>query len=96
MQTSYPFGIFSGIKRFMQYISNISHLDKKIQAIIHHRIEIIKFFDEYGKETTKKAFKVGRSTIFNWKSKLLKSGGKLSSLALWYCKLNCVNLLKIV
>jgi transposase InsO family protein len=81
MQTTYPFGVFSGIKRFMQYISDIAHLDKKVRTVIQRRIEIIEFFDEYGKETTRKAFKVGRSTIFNWKSNLKTSGGKLSSLA---------------
>jgi len=81
MEIIYPIGIFSGIKRFMQYISDIAHLDKKIQAVIRHRIEIIEFFDGYGIEATKKAFKVGRSTVFNWKNNLKTSGGKLSSLA---------------
>ena len=73
-------GIFSGIKRFMQYISDIAHLDKHIQELINQRIKTLEFFDEYGKEATRKAFEVGRSTIYLWKGKLTKSGGKLSSL----------------
>ena len=64
----------------MQYISNITHLDKNIQEVIWQRIKTLEFFDEFGKEATRKAFKVGRSTIYLWKGKLVKSGGKLSSL----------------
>ena len=70
-----------GYRRLMQYISNISHLDKKVQVIIKERIKIIEFFDEFGLAATRKAFETGRSTIFNWKSNLKQSGGKLSSLA---------------
>jgi len=81
MKLLFPMGSFTGIKRFMQYISNISHLEKKTQEVVFKRIEIIEFFDEYGKEATKKAFKVGRSAVYDWKSKLNKSSGKLSSLA---------------
>lgn len=71
----------SGYRRLMKYILNIAHLDKKIQQVIYHRIEVIEFFNEFGLPATKKAFKVGKSTIFLWKQKLKESGGKLSSLA---------------
>jgi len=70
-----------GYRRLMQYISNIAHLDKKTQTVIKKRIRTLEFFDEFGLAATKKAFEIGRSTIFNWKSNLEKSGGKLSSLA---------------
>lgn len=70
-----------GYRRLMKYISNIAHLNKGIQETIYHRIKVIEFFDEFGLDASKKAFKVGRSTIFSWKQKLDKSGGKLSSLA---------------
>ncbi len=69
-----------GYRRLMQYISNITHLDKKIQEVIWQRVKVIEFFNEFGKEATKKAFKVGLSTVYLWKSKLTKSGGKLLSL----------------
>lgn len=70
-----------GYRRLMQYISNITHLDKRTQMIIKERIRTLEFFDEFGLAATKKAFEIGRSTLFNWKSNLNKSGGKLSSLA---------------
>lgn len=70
-----------GYRRLMQYISNISHLDKKIREVIERRIKILEFFDEFGLLATQKAFETGRSTIYLWKSNLKQSGGKLSSLA---------------
>ena len=81
MQQIYLESVFKrGYRHLMKYISNIAHLDKKIQAIIFRRIEIIEFFDKFGADPTKQAFKVSRSTVYGWKSKLKKSGGKLSSL----------------
>lgn len=64
----------------MQYVQDIARMDKRTQELINQRIKVVEFFDEFGKEATKKAFKVGRSTIYLWKGKLTKSGGKLSSL----------------
>jgi len=69
-----------GYKRLMNYISDIAHLAVSVQTEIKRRVEVIEFFDEFGLSATKKAFKVGRSTIYLWKGKLTKSGGKLSSL----------------
>lgn len=81
MKLIFPMGAFTGIKRLMQYIGNIPHLDKKIRDAIQRRVSIIEFFDEYGKDATKKAFNTSRSTVYSWKKSLTKSGGKLSSLA---------------
>ncbi len=69
----------SGYSRFMKYINNI--LDHPKREIIEKRLEIIKFCDEFGIEATKKAFGKGRSTIYLWKHKIKKDGGKLSALA---------------
>jgi putative transposase len=69
-----------GYRHLMKYISNIAHLDKRTQSIIYERIKIIEFYDEYGKDATKKAFSKSRSTVLDWKSKLKRSGGKLLSL----------------
>ncbi len=69
----------NGYSRFMKYIKNI--LDHPQKETIEQRLEIIKFFDDYGAEATKRAFGKSRSTIFLWKQKLKKSGGKLSALA---------------
>lgn len=64
---------------FMNYV--VDYLDHYQRTAIEQRLEILKFFDEFGLEATKKAFKKSRSTIFLWKQKLVKAGGKLSALA---------------
>ena len=69
----------NGYSRFMKYINNV--LDHPKRETIEQRLEIIKFFDDYGAEATKRAFGKSRSIIFLWKQKLKKSGGKLSALA---------------
>ncbi len=63
----------------MQYFNDI--LDHPKKETIEKRLAIIEFFDDYGTEATRKAFGKGRSTIFLWKQKMRKSGGKLSALA---------------
>jgi putative transposase len=65
--------------RFMDYV--VDYLDSPQKAVIEQRLEILKFFDAFGLEATKRAFKKSRSTIFLWKQKLAKAGGKLSVLA---------------
>jgi putative transposase len=69
----------NGYSRFMQFIDDV--LGHPAKEIIEKRIEIIKFFDDYGAEATKRAFGRSRSTIFLWKQKLNSKGGKLSALA---------------
>lgn len=69
----------SGYHRFMNYIYNISSHPKKEE--IEKRLEIIKFFDEFGQKATNKAFSKKRSTVYSWKQKIKKAGGKLSALA---------------
>lgn len=69
----------SGYHRFMNYIYNISNHPKKEE--IEKRLEIIKFFDEFGQEAASRAFSKKRSTVYLWKQKLKKEGGKLSALA---------------
>jgi putative transposase len=64
---------------FMEYVAD--YLDNPQKDIIEKRLEILKFFDEFGLAATQKAFKKSRSTIFLWKKKLAKAGGKLSVLA---------------
>lgn len=69
----------SGYNRFMNYIYNISSHPKR--NIIEKRLEIIKFFDEFGGKATKLAFGKSRSVIYLWKQKIKNLGGKLSALA---------------
>jgi transposase InsO family protein len=77
------FSIAPSVKKdyihFMNYV--VDYLDHPQKEIIEKRLEILKFYDEFGLEATKRAFKKSRSTIFLWKQKLVRSGGKLSSLA---------------
>lgn len=70
-----------GYRSLMKYISNISHMDKKTQAVICHRLDVLEFFEEFGLKPTKKAFKIGKSTLYLWKQKLEQGGGRLSNLA---------------
>jgi len=69
----------SGYNRFMTYIYNISSHPKR--KIIEKRLEIIKFFDEFGEKATLTAYRKSRSTIYLWKQNIRKVGGKLSALA---------------
>jgi putative transposase len=63
----------------MNYISDVLNHPKKVS--IEERLEIIKFFDEFGAEATRRAFGKSRSTLYLWKQKLDRAGGKLSALA---------------
>ncbi len=69
----------NGYSRFMKYINNI--LDHPKRENIEKRLEVIGFFDEFGAGATRRAFGKSRSTIYLWKQKLKKAGGKLSALA---------------
>jgi len=55
----------NGYSRFMQYINNI--LNHPERESIEKRVEIIKSFDDYGKEATMRAFGKSRSTIYLWR-----------------------------
>ena len=63
----------------MKYVHDV--LDHPKRESIERRLEIIQFFDEFGAEATRRAFSKGRSSIYLWKQKLKKAGGKLSALA---------------
>ena len=72
-------GSVRGYIHLMKYLDDMT--SDPHREVIERRIEIIKFYDDYGQEATKRAFGKSRSTIYLWKQKLKKSGGKLSSLA---------------
>ena len=72
-------GSVSGYIRLMQFLDDVTGHPQR--EFIEKRIEIIKFFDDYGADATRRAFGKSRSTIYLWKQKLKQSGGKLSSLA---------------
>jgi len=63
----------------MKYLHDIASHPQR--GCIEKRVEIIKFFDDYGKEATRRAFGKSRATIYLWKQRLKRAGGKLSALA---------------
>ena len=69
----------SGYSHFMKLIEDITGNPQRL--LIERRLRIIEFFDKWGTEATKEAYNRSRATIYLWKNKLSKSGGKLSSLA---------------
>jgi len=69
----------SGYRRFMK--RSLNRKDRSQQQIIEERLKIIRFFDEYGADATRKAFNKSRSTVFLWKRKLKKANGSISALA---------------
>lgn len=80
MQQIYVESYFrNGYSRFMKYLDDITRHPQR-QAI-EKRLDIIKFFEDYGEEATRRAFGKSRSTIYLWKQKLRQAGGKLSALA---------------
>jgi transposase InsO family protein len=70
----------SGYRRFMKHSTN--RKDHSQQQLIEERLKIIRFFDEYGADATRKAFNKGRSTVFLWKQKLKNANGSITALAL--------------
>jgi len=44
------------------------------------RCRILAFWEKYGDQATKEAFKISRPTLFRWQSYIRKGGGKLESL----------------
>lgn len=80
MQQLYQNRGFQGYDRFMNYISNIAHMSQSDQHLITERIKIIEFYDKFGQEATKLAFKRSKSTIMLWKQRLKRHEGRLSSL----------------
>jgi len=75
--------------RLPERLKILSLRSKQILAAVQHpktaeidnRLAIIAFFDKHGPATTKEAYGVCRSTIYNWKRTLASSRGKTASLA---------------
>jgi len=63
----------------MKYVRDV--FDHPKRESIEQRLEIIKFFDDYGAPACKRAFGKSRSTVYLWKQRLREANGKLSALA---------------
>lgn len=67
-------------KSLVELKRRIDKVNVKGIEIAQRQIEIIRFYDEYGKEATKKAFGVSKATIYNWKKILKLNGNEVRSL----------------
>lgn len=61
--------------------SNLGALRNPKATEIEKRLAIMAFFDKYGAKTTKAAYGICRSTVYNWKRVLAASEGNIASLA---------------
>lgn len=67
-----------GYNSWMKRVISINaHSDNKTAQ---YRLEVIKFYQQFGMKATLAAFPVKRSTVFLWQQKLKESKGRLSSL----------------
>ena len=62
-----------GYGRFMKTMETVKLLEEHPEIV--RKLEIIKFFNEFGARATKQAFQASRSTIYGWKQDLKASGG---------------------
>jgi hypothetical protein len=69
----------NGYSHVMKYLDDITSDPQR--ECIEQRVEIIKFFDDYGEDATRRAFGKSRSTVYLWKQKPKRPGGRLSALA---------------
>ena len=72
-------GSVKGYIHLMKLLNDVTGHPKR--ELIEKRMEIIKFFDEFGEDAARRAFGKSRSTIYLWKQKLKKADGKISALA---------------
>ena len=76
---AYPiFSRIKGIEEVKQMLRSLRKFSK--DEVAQERLKIIEFYGEYGERATKKAFSVGRNTIFAWKQRLKANRNTLCSL----------------
>jgi len=78
MQTYF---VYKGIRGYHRLMESLEYVNHPRRAEIERRLEVIKFFDEFGLGATSAAFKVARSTVYDWKKRLKDGGGRLVALA---------------
>jgi transposase InsO family protein len=71
------FNDLNGFDRVYDYSYRINHM---ITNKAQKRLEIIGFFNKYGLEATKDAYKMGKTTIYNWRKKYINSNRNITSL----------------
>ena len=74
------FNKFRGTKGFISTWERVIRFRYMITEEAKERVKILAFWEKYGLEETKEAFKVSRPTLFRWQKKLEESLGKLDGL----------------
>ena len=74
------FNRFKGTKGFITMWEHVIRFRYMITEQAKERCRILAFWEKYGDQATKEAFKVSRPTLFRWQSAVRKEGGKLESL----------------
>lgn len=72
--------VYRGIKGFVTVSNRAVKWKYMITGKAKRKIRILIFWEKHGLEATMKAFQVKRRTLFDWKQKLVKGGGKIESL----------------
>ena len=73
---------YTGIKGFVTVYNRAVRYAYMITAEAKRRLKILVHWEKYGLESTIHAFEVSRRTLFGWKGRLRKGGGKLEALNL--------------
>lgn len=74
------FNKFRGTKGFITIWERVIRFRYMISEKAKKKCEILAFWDKYGDEATKEAFKVSRPTLYRWQKDLKKEDGKLEAL----------------
>jgi putative transposase len=74
------FNRFRGTKGFITMWERVLRFRYMITEQAKERCRILAFWEKYGDQATKEAFKVSRPTLFRWQSAIRKGGGRLESL----------------
>jgi len=73
--------IFHDLKEFDRVYDYSFRINHMITNKAQKRLEIIGFFNKYGLEATKDAYKMGRTTIYRWKKIYIDSNRDIASLS---------------
>jgi transposase InsO family protein len=82
MQLGFKYGHCKGFSRMYNYGLRHFNPNNMITDKAEERLRILTYWKKYGLEATCEAFKVKRSTLFNWQKKYRDSEYKLNSLNL--------------
>jgi transposase InsO family protein len=71
---------YTGVRGFVTLYNDYLKYQYMIQDKSKKKAEIVYFFEKYGLDAAVSAFKVSKSSIYQWRNTLERTGGKLESL----------------